>query len=524
MAAPRMTRQHIGIPRRLGVLAASAGQGRRAWNGGRRRSGVRTRWLLLCLCLIMSAFGSGTTSMAAATKPSAQQCDEVPTGVAARDHWLRFTVPPGLMPDPRFDGRPARIQVHRVQPVYANGKCPAVPNRAAVLIHGRTVTASPVFDLRHPAPGDGSLSVQEGLARAGIDTFAPSLLGYGRSTRFDEGLNDPGNASLRPYLADGTCPHPEGCDRTHNPIFTLDQQGTLLLTNPLGGERRAHSSNHRFARTDVWVRDIRQVIDDAITRAQPTDGKVTLLGYSLGGLTVGRTLYAANPNPVLPGSADVIAKVNRAVFLSSFYGGTTEETMPPTGFVTFPLTLNRRPGAPVLPPDREAACTGRVVPGSQDQFWEQIMEQDTEGRNWGGDDPGNPTGLNRSPTFSSYGWNTAVAGQLTPPTLVIHGLEDTTTPPANSSAIFDALPASMTNKALVQVQCGSHQMHLEGCSGPRCTPESGTPYGGRPGEPWSGPHATVKAAVAEWISSGTFNGAASGRFTIDESGVASAGP
>jgi hypothetical protein len=89
-----------------------------------------------------------------------------------------------------------------------------VPNRAAVLIHGRTVTGPVVFDLRHPVTGGGELSLQEGLAWTGIDTFAPSLLGYGRSTRFDEGLNDPGNASLRPYLADGTCPHPEGCDRT----------------------------------------------------------------------------------------------------------------------------------------------------------------------------------------------------------------------------------------------------------------------------------------------------------------------
>lgn len=62
----------------------------------------------------------------------------------------------------------------------------------------------------------------------------------------------------------------------------------------------------------MWVRDIRQVIDDAIGRAQPTDGKVTLLGYSLGANRVGRTLYAANP--VLPGSAATVAKVNRVVF------------------------------------------------------------------------------------------------------------------------------------------------------------------------------------------------------------------
>ncbi|MCX5380323.1 hypothetical protein [Streptomyces sp. NBC_00091] len=207
------------------------------------------------------------------------------------------------------------------------------------------------FDVRHPAPEGGTLSVQKALARAGIDTFAPSLLGYGHSTRFGDGLNDPANASLRPCLPDGTCPHPEGCDRTHNPVISpLDQQGTLLLTNPLGGERRAHSSSVRFARTDVWVRDIRQVIDDAIARAKPTDGKVALVGQSLGGQRVGRTLYAANP--VLPGSTDTIAKVNRVVSLSSAFGGPTEETTPPGGFATFPLSLNPRPGPSVLPPER----------------------------------------------------------------------------------------------------------------------------------------------------------------------------
>lgn len=480
---------------------------------------------MLFLCLITGGVGSGE-SMAAASRlvSSPKLCDEVPTGVAVRDHWLRFRVPPGLMPDPQFDGRPARLQVHRVSPVYANGKCRSVPHRTAVLIHGATTTGPPVFDLRHPATGGGELSVQRALARAGVDTFAPNLIGFGRSTHFGNGLNDPGNASLRPYNTDGSCPHPEGCDRTHVP-FPLDQQGTLLLTNPLGGERRAHSSNVRFARVDTFVRDIRQVIDDAIARSKPTDGKVTLLGWSFGGQLAARTLYAANP--VLAGSAGYIAKVNRAVFLSSAFGFPTEETPPPTGFATFPLRVNDPSSAAAalwrMPPEREAACTGHVVPGSPEQFRSQLLEQETVGREWGGTDPNNPTGLTRSPVFSSYGWNTTVAGQLTTPSLVIHGFEDTVAPPANAPAIYNALPAPMTNKVLVQVQCASHALLNEGCSEQRCTPESGTPYGGRPGEPWAGPHATLKAALIEWIKNGTFNGATNGRFTVDASGVASPG-
>src|SRR5215218_578158 len=72
-----------------------------------------------------------------------------------------------------------------------SGKSASVPTQAVVLIHGRTVPGPVLFDLRDRATGGGGLSLQEALARAGIDTFAPSLLGYGRSTRFDEASTIP---------------------------------------------------------------------------------------------------------------------------------------------------------------------------------------------------------------------------------------------------------------------------------------------------------------------------------------------
>jgi pimeloyl-ACP methyl ester carboxylesterase len=460
-----------------------------------------------------------------------QGCDEKPTGVEREDYWLRFQVPPGLMPDRQFDRRPARLWVHRVRPVYAHGKCPSVPTLAVVLIHGRTVPGPVVFDLRYRDPGGGEpLSVQNALAWAGIDTFAPSLLGYGRSTRFDEGLNDPGNASLRPYdPPDGTgCPYREGCDRTLIPgINPLDQQGTMLLVNPLAGVggRRAHSSKFRFARTDVWVRDIDQVIDDAIRRAKPTDGKVALVGYSLGGQHVGRTLYADNPNELLGNRHNVIKKVSRVVFLNSLFGGATEDP-DPYGRPTFPLTLNDRSGSDALWRMPTAPCEGQIIPGTQEEVWRQTMEHETVGREWA--DPTHPDGLNRAPTFSGYGWNPHVAGQLklSTPTLVMQGLKDGVLPtgPGTGKAIYDALPVSMRKKVLVQVECASHALPWEGCDGGRCTPASGTPYGGKWGEPWAGPHATLKAALIEWIKSGTFRRAAKGSFIVDKSGVARPAP
>jgi hypothetical protein len=88
-----------------------------------------------------------------ASDSRADDCDEAPTGVVASDYSLDFTVPVGLMPDPQYDGRPATLDVHRVQPVYPHGKCADVLNRAAVLIHGRTTTGPVAFDLRQRAPG-----------------------------------------------------------------------------------------------------------------------------------------------------------------------------------------------------------------------------------------------------------------------------------------------------------------------------------------------------------------------------------
>lgn len=170
-----------------------------------------------------------------------------------------------------------------------------------------------------------------------------------------------------------------------------------------------------------------------------------------------------------------------------------------------------------MPPGRAEVCTGHRIDGAQEQLWGQMMEEDPLGSTWGGD-AANPAGLNRSPTFSMYGWNTHVASQLTTPSLVIHGTDDAVANPAWGPAIYNSLGAG--HKVLVQVQCGSHFLHLGGCSGERCTPQSGTPYGGSPGRSWVGPYSTYQAALIEWITNGTFNGAPDGRFIVNESGVA----
>ncbi|MEU3353419.1 alpha/beta fold hydrolase [Streptomyces sp. NPDC037389] len=487
---------------------------------------MHRRWIALGTCLAVGAFGVGGLLMTDAIRFAADPpCDEKPTDIVRSDYELGFTVPSGLMPDTQFTGQKAHVAVHRVGPEYAHGRCPNTPSKAAVLIHGRGIPGRPAFDLKGKDQHNNKMSMQEGLARAGIDTFAPDMLGYGYSTRFDHGLDDPHNASLTPYNGDGTCPEPSGlCDRTHNSIFPLKQQAEKLKPNPLD-KLYPHSSKVRFANIDTWVRDIRQAIDDAVAKAKPTDGKVTLVGYSLGGPRVGRTLYAANPNPALPGSEATIAKVNSAVFMSSLFNGLPTEEQKPPNLVSFPLVVANQKEATTWtlstasgPSDQD--CTGRIPPGSQDNVWKELTQGDQIGKKWGGDDPHHPDGLVRSPTFTTYGWNTTVAQQLKMPVLVLHGTGDGTVPVANASSIYNALPASTTNKVMVQVTCASHVLGWEGCDGDRCMPTSpANVYGQEPGTPWAGPHGTVTAALTEWITKGTFNGASSGKYTVDKSGV-----
>ena len=708
----------------------------------------RAQRLVLAVVLLISS-GNLITPANSAANP----CDTHPTDVVRENYYLDFKVPAGLMPDPQFDNWPARIRVHRVSPVYANGPCPSVPSRAAVLVHGRSVTAAPTFDLQIK-DGARGISVQENLALAGIDTFAPDVLGYGRSTvmsdrilyygsfkargvigsidgdntlqdvkpipegsfandwtaitalsgdrilyysasrglvligsidvnntlrdvslhygyekdwtqvvalsgdrilfyslstgrgriesiaannalqvvkvynpgsfaddwteitalsgdrilyysgnrgllllgsidvnnilrdvtqiypegtfendwsqvaalsgdrvlyysaptgrgriesmttgnrteipdgsfaqdwseitflrppdKRDLGLNDPGNAS-RP---DDTTPNAQ--------IFPLDQQKSRLGGNPLNGQYRPHSSGFRFARSDVWVRDIRQVIDDAVARAKPTQppGQVALVGYSLGGHRVVRTLLSANP--ILPPAADTLAKVSTLALVAPFPFNNVSASPPvepAAGFASFPLTLTSftvaLDNSGQQFPKEKCKVGPTELPGTVGQFEKQRQAEETlPGLEWGGTSPGNPTGLVRNPTFSSTGFDNTDVKQLTPPTLVIGALHDGTpgmsAPGMNPRDVFAALP--MAKKVLVMIDCASHSLLVETCGSAKCKPDSGTPYGANPGDAWPGPYSTVNAALIEWLTSGKVAGKVFDCLNVGTSGVIS---
>ncbi len=71
-------------------------------------------------------------------------------------------------------------------------RAPAEPRGAIVLLHGRTWSARPDFDLQ--VPGEGP-STMEAFAEAGIAAYAPDLRGYGETPRDATGWNTPDRAS-----------------------------------------------------------------------------------------------------------------------------------------------------------------------------------------------------------------------------------------------------------------------------------------------------------------------------------------
>ena len=80
----------------------------------------------------------------------------------------------------------------------------------------------------------------------------------------------------------------------------------------------------------------------------------------------------------------------------------------------------------------------------------------------------------------------------------MQGLDDDVPPGLgvqSAPMLYDALPDAMTNKVLVQVDCATHGFMAERA------------------------HATVKAALIEWITASTFGGEPGGRFVVSASGV-----
>src|SRR5712691_9634291 len=420
----------------------------------------------------------------------------LPVAVERSDYFINFTT--SDMPDQQLNGLPAQLDVHRVKPVFPRG-CPNIsPIKALVLVHGRTIPATADFDLQYQ-----DYSLMERLAMRGIDTFAANHLGFGFSALPDEfnPLNNACNASLPQCTAQQyncsqctptSCSPPAGvCDCQGMPaIQTMDQQGSTryLNPNPLTARCPTHTSNTRFQRVTDQVAQLDLIVNDAL--AKTGLAKVHLLGLSFGGPVIGKYL-----------GDDVShqTKVAGAIFLASTFGGAPEQASP-----TWPLGLidradamanfnlagpTCRPGDGCVlgctPADPDCAkgltgCPGQQDPAIQDPFWATIKARDSVGPSWGPQ----PSGLSRYPIVPRFDWNPKVTSKIEVPALVMNGLKDSVVRVNASVEIYNSLAS--TSKVIVQLDCASHALLWEGCSGAGCV----------------APHESVQMHVGDWILTG----------------------
>jgi pimeloyl-ACP methyl ester carboxylesterase len=408
------------------------------------------------LITMLVTFGSFATAGDAAAL-SAAEADCGPVDLSREDFLVSTT-----STLPRYLGLSAALDVHAVVPIYADVRpdgCPTPQRRAAILVHGAMTEGTTSFDLRF-----GDYSVMKAMARAGIDTFAVNLLGYGYSTKF--GLDDPCNASAA-------------------------NQATFLSPNPL--EITCVSPNpFKFTNTAAAVDQVDAVVD--WVRERDAVDAVHLFGWSRGGVVIG-------PYALLHPE-----KVESLAFLASGYDFPIN---PPPPCRAVPC-----PGALLLVRDRNAMfnewtpqldsanCPGQRNPGILEAIWKSVQARDPLGASWGSLHP-RTGGIQRAPSWDTLGWNPARASSVTTPSLVMTGLLDRTNPSEKEIRLYNDLGTE--NKVLIRIACASHQALWEGSNAPG----------------WKGPHQSIHEALVEWITSGRFQGTARGSFLINADGAIS---
>lgn len=280
--------------------------------------------------------------------------------VLSRDHFVphRSTVP-------AIAGQTVELFVRERSP--ASGTPPGLP--PIILVHGGFWPGTLAFD--SPLP---SYSLMESLAHAGFATFAPDMMGYGRSPR--PMMDDPANLTTEQRRL-------VGVDPSAKPSYPFQ------LVNA-ASERD----------------DLNAVVD--FVRDRTGADKVLLFGWSGGGFRTG-TYTALHPEKV----------ESLFIFASSnFEEKDSVLDSPP------PLP---HPGAAFQIQDRKTGESERwlsrlkdkdqVEPHIPDIIWRESMASDPVGANWG-------SGVLRSPGRTYWGWNVRVAPRVTVPTMVFVGEED----------------------------------------------------------------------------------------------------
>lgn len=298
----------------------------------------------------------------------------------------------------------APIDAGQVVGLHVRRKVGAKPGPAVLFVHGATGPSVPDFDLDFK-----DYNWMATLARAGFDTYAMDLTGYGSSPR--PGMDDPCNASEK-------------------------QQQDILMNRPL---KAACPASYGFQATTIrheW-HQIDAVVD--YIRGVTGRARINIVGWSAGGPRVGGyvsmhpekvdrvVLYA--PSPTIPGLQ-----------------------LPDKPSAGTPLYLQTKD---VLMRGRWAAdekCEGQVDPAIREAVWKSTLDWDRVGRSWG---PAGE-GVMRSPPLKDFGWSPEMAAKVVAPTLVVVGEFDRL---VDRHTVYEQLGSKQ--KVFLRVACASHFMVWE---------------------------------------------------------------
>lgn len=301
---------------------------------------------------------------------------------------------------PAIAGQPIDLFVREKIPASIfnapDGRAPQ--GKVVLFVHGGYSPSTLAFDLAYR-----DYSWMDYLARAGYDTFAMDMTGYGRSGH--PMMDDPCNLIA-----------------SQRSLMTKKQAAACTDTYPFD-----------LVNSDSETADIDRVVD-FIRKLRGVD-KVTLIGWSGGGVRTG-TYLARYPE-----------KVEKYVILaSSNYSRKNPSDKP---------AVLPKPGAPVSMQTRAAGidqrwlgtskCADTIEPGVPEMIWKLNLDNDPVGATWG-------TGGLRAPTRTYWGWNAAAAAKIKVPTLIMSGEQDALTN-ANLE-LFDDLGASQ--KVFLGIACATH--------------------------------------------------------------------
>jgi pimeloyl-ACP methyl ester carboxylesterase len=220
--------------------------------------------------------------------------------------------------------------------------------------------------------------------------------------------------------------------------------------------------------SDSETADINAVVD-FIRKLRGVD-KVSLVGWSGGGIRTG-TFVTRHP-----------AKVDRyVIWASSNYSRKNPDEAPqlpapgaPTTFQTGAVGIGKRwLGA--------SKCADSIEPGMPEFISAQNQLADPLGATWA-------TGGLRAPTRTYWGWNANGARKVLVPTLIMVGEQDDLTP--SNLELFEDLGAK--EKVFLGIACGTHFTN------------------------WEKQRRVLHHASADWLKSGSLQGATTGMFRADE--------